>query len=281
MFALSRRGAEYHQKASAVDLDLLLAKAAEYCRKLESAILDFICREEISERIDPALDVPSPQSVKTRIPDDIFFESRGAISAGTAPPMIDRSFVYDYQCMLKEGRFQEVRTLLEENGKKKNEPKAKLKTSVILYENAFLGPYGIFNEEYQAEYRYIIIGSEKFEKKPVIIIDAKPKLDAPEAQTLYGKAWVDPVTGNIVKIEYSESRIGHYEVFAARGEKYGLKPRVTMRAEFSVEKNGLRFPTKLFIEEAYLNASGRTFVRSETSVVYKDFKFFTVEVAVR
>jgi len=60
-----------------------------------------------------------------------------------------------------------------------------------------------------------------------------------------------------------------------------LTPRITLTSEFAVEKNGLRFPSRLVAEEAYLNDRGRTFVRSTTAVAYKDFKFFTVEVDVR
>ena len=278
--ALGTAPAERQQKASAVDLAPLLEKTAEYCRKLESSVLYFVCREEITEKINPALDVQQPPTVRTWSSADNWSgaDSRGAIAITSVPSKIKRSYVYEYQCVRKDGRFQEVRTLLEENGKKKSEPNAKLKTSIMLYENAMLGPAGIFRKDYQAEYDYAIIGPDKFEKKPVVIVDAKPKPGAPEAKTLYGKVWIDPATGNIVKIEYSENRIGHYEVFEARGKKYNRTPRITQRAEFSPEKNGLRFPSKLYIEEAYLNARGRVFVRSETTVVYKDFKFFTVEV---
>jgi hypothetical protein len=271
------------QKPPDVDLESLLEKTAEYCRKLESAVLYFVCREEISEKIDPALDVPPPPTIKSWSIADNWtgLDSRGSITITSAPSKIKNSYVYDYQCVRKDGQIQEVRTLLEENGKKKNQPNAALKMSVILYVNTMLGPVGIFRKSYQTEYDYTIVGSDKFERKPVIIVDAKPKPDAPEAKTLYGKAWIDPVTGNIMKIEYSENRIGHYEVFEARGEKYDRTPRVTQRAEFRAEKNGLRFPSKLFVEEAYLNKRGRAFVRSETTVVYKDFKFFTVEVGIK
>jgi hypothetical protein len=51
-----------------------------------------------------------------------------------------------------------------------------------------------------------------------------------------------------------------------------------VRTEFQIEKNGLRFPTDWYIEEAYLTKPGRAFIRSKTRVTYKDFKFFTVEV---
>jgi hypothetical protein len=271
------------QSSPAVDLPSLLEKTAEYCRKLESAILDFICREEIAERIDPALDVPPPPTVKTWSTADNWTgaESRGAIVITAAPAKIKNFYVYDYQCIRKQGQIRERRTLLEENKKKKNEPNAVLKTSVIFYENALLGPVGFFEKSRQAEYDYALAGSDKFDKKTVIIVEAKPKLETPEGKDLYGKAWIDPVTGDIVKIDWSAGRVGHLEIFEKRGAKYGRKPRLTLRSEFQAEKNGIRFPSKMFIEEAYVNARGRAFVRSETTVTYKNFKFFTVEVDVR
>ena len=41
--------------------------------------------------------------------------------------------------------------------------------------------------------------------------------------------------------------------------------------------NGVRFPSLDFTEEAYINAGGNKFVRSEARVLYRDYKFFTVE----
>jgi len=265
------------QKPPAADLASLLEKTAEYCRKLESAVLYFVCREEISEKINPALDVSPQQSLM----DLSMIISSQRFLAITAPPKIKNSYVYDYQCVRKEGQVQEMRTLIEENGKKKNEPNAGLKTSIVLYGNVLLGPTGFFGKSCQAAYDYTIVGSDKFDKKPVAIVEAKPKQDAPETKNLYGKAWLDPATGDILKVEYTEKRVGHYEVFETLGKKFDRTPRITLRSEFSAEKNGIRFPSKLFIEEAYLNERGRVFVRSETTVVYTGFKFFTVEVEVK
>jgi hypothetical protein len=130
---------------------------------------------------------------------------------------------------------------------------------------------------FQADYDYTIAGKDKIGKIPVVMIDARPKPGAPETTNLFGKAWVDPATSDILKIEWDESRVRHTEPMKAFGERIGYKPRLTIRSEFSAEKNGIRFPTRLIIREAYLNKRGRDFVRSETTVVYKDFKFFTVE----
>ncbi len=272
-------GAGAARQDAAGELAPLLKKAADYCRRLESSVLDFVCREEIKEIYNPALDVPGPISVQI-IPGADSWTSSGTgirTAYSRAVAKVKRSYIYDYQCVRKDGRIREARTLLAENGKKKNEPNAALKTSVILFEDVLLGPAGMFRESSQAGFDFRIVGPARFDKKPVVLIEAKPRPGASRDGGFYGQAWLDPDTGDILKIEYAEDRIERYEVFAARGRKYGRTPRIRMRTEFSSEKNGLRFPNRFSVEETYVNDAGRVFVRSETTVAYTGFKFFTVE----
>jgi len=264
------------QIPSAVDLPSLMVRLSDYCRKLESAALDFVCREEISEKIDPNLEASRPL-----VPNWTYTTSGSRVYLSARIPDIKNSYVYDYQCIRAKGEIREIRTLLEENKKKKNEPNATLKTSNFVYGTPLLGPVGLFGERFQLDYDYKITGQDKINKRPVVIVDASPKPDTPEAKNLYGKAWIDPATADILKIEWSEKRVGHFDIFEERGKKLERKPRITLRSEFSAEKNGIRFPSKLFIEEAYVNERGRAVVRSETTVTYKNFKFFTVEVEVK
>jgi outer membrane lipoprotein-sorting protein len=276
--ALSSQAVEKRQSAAAADLDSLLKKMADYCRKLENAALDFICREEVAEKIDPSLDARA----QSPLAGSWSWMSGGLLGQISRRPLIIKTnYVYDYQCVRKERAIRETRILLEENKKKKNEPNATLKTSNFVYGTPLLGPVGLFGERFQPDYDYKIVGQDKIDRRPVIVIDAKPKADSPDAKNLYGKAWIDPATADILKIEWSEKRVGGYEIFEKRGESYKLKPRITIRSEFSAEKNGIRFPSKLSIEEAYVNERGRAVVRSETTVTYKDFKFFTVEVEIK
>jgi hypothetical protein len=281
-------GTEFPQK-QAPDLAALLDKAADYCRKLEGAALDYICKEEIVEVVDPRLDLKQSKTTLTT------WTSVGAVGAAStgmgdsrtvvgivAPvPKIKRMLIYDYQCIRAAGEIREVRNLLEENRKKINEPNAKLKTLNFLFGYVLMAPVGIFAERSQSDYDYKIVGTDKIGKRLVVIVDATPKPDAPEAKNLYGKAWIDAATADILKIQWSEKRVNHYEITLKRAEQYNRKPRLTIRSEFQVEKNGIRFPSKLFIEEAYVSERGLVFVRSETSVTYKDFKFFTVEVEIK
>lgn len=64
-------------------------------------------------------------------------------------------------------------------------------------------------------------------------------------------------------------------------EEITSEPSITLISEFLVEKNGIRFPNYFFIEEAYIDMKGKKFIRSETKVTFKEFKFFTVEVDVK
>ncbi len=144
-----------------------------------------------------------------------------------------------------------------------------------------MGPVGLFGARFQPGYEYTIVGEEKEKGRKVVIVETEPKLDDLTSSNLYGKAWLFADTGDILKIEWKENRIGHFEIFEERGKQFKRIPRIKVRSEFETEKNGLRFPSRLFIEEAYSTKRGRVFVRSETTVEYKDFKFFTVEVEIK
>lgn len=247
--------------AAEIDLPVLLVMAADYCRKLESAVLDFICLEEIEEAFDRTLDRPE-------------------LRTGRAIRKATRTLIYDYQCVRTGGRLKEQRRLLRENGRPRDEADAALRTAFIVYETPLIGPVGMFGDRVRPHFDYAVAGKEEFRGKPVIVVEAVPKRDATADQALYGKAWIDPLNGDIVRIEWNPNRVGRYEVFEGRGKKYGREPRLTLTSEFGTAKNGLRFPTRFVFEEAYVDGHGRAAVRSTTTVTYRSFKFFTVQVDV-
>ncbi|MGA2587607.1 MAG: hypothetical protein ABSF88_11385 [Candidatus Aminicenantales bacterium] len=267
------------EKTPALSLDDLLGKLAVYCRKLEGVALNFVCHEEIRETIDPTLDVMDPLDT---VDDWQFIPPGHAVAAQILPlRKKDFSYVYDYQCIRSNHIIREMRTLIEENGAIKNVSNSVLKTSVVVFGNALLAPVGLLSEAYQKSFDYAIIGKSKIEGLQVITIEAKPKLGAPDIKNLFGKAWIDPTTADIRKIEWNENRIGNYEVFEKRGKRYMRSPRLTISSEFKTEKNGIRFPSRLYVEEAYVNSLGRAIVRSKTEVLYTNFRFFTVEVDIK
>jgi hypothetical protein len=268
-------------------LAALLAKAAQYCEKLESAVFDFVCREELAESVNPSLDV-GPNSSPPK--------SGGAPFLGPTVSVawtnkINRTFVSDLRCQRADGAIHETRTPLEENGKETAGSDALPGTPAVAYDTAFLGPVGLFGKRFQPGFEFSVAGEEDIGTTRALVVEAKPKAGAGLSRpgpigfagtaAGGGKAWIDPATGNILRIEWSESRVGRFDVFEKRGRLYNRTPRLVISSEFSAEKNGIRFPSRLTVEEAYLKESGKAFIRSKTEVVYKDFKFFTVEFDVR
>ena len=257
------------------DLPDILKAAAEYCRRLENSALDFVCLEEITEKINRS------REIRADAPGVRYSTRAGETFRKPAPvltPFATNTYVYDYQFIRKDGRLKETRTLLEENRKKKTEKNAKLKTINFVYQNALLGPIGVLGERWQPDYDYKITGEESVDGRSVLIIDAIPKAPNPEIRFLYGKIRIDKQTKDILEISWNQERIGNFEVFEKRGYDYNAEPQISIISEFNIAKNGIRFPSKLKVEEAYLDKSGSKFVRSVTTVTYRDFRYFTVEV---
>ncbi len=248
-------------------LDEILQREAEYCQRLELAALDFVCIEDITEKIDQSKDI---NLVKWSSPRD------------RPPVSVKRTFLYDFQFIRKGGSIKETRTLLKRNGRDMEVKDAELETGNFVYQNAVLAPIGIFGDKWREAFTYKITGDATVGGQPCLIISAVPKGTQPEIDFLSGRAFIDKATLDILKIEWSEQKIGNYEAFVKRGERYKMKPRISVTSEFEAEKNGIRFPTRHLIEEAYFGAAGMSspskFVRSRTTILYRDFKFFTVSV---
>ncbi|MDD8025399.1 MAG: hypothetical protein PHI34_02715, partial [Acidobacteriota bacterium] len=209
------------------DLNVLLDKLTAYAARLEGAVLDFICREVISEKINYALD--QTQERHDALNDWAVGGAFGSSWISRPSARTTNDYVYDYQCVRsRNGLIRETRTLLEENGKRKNEPDAKLKTQVFVFGTPLLGPVGIFAERYRPFYDYKISGRDEVNGRPALIIEAIPASESSDVTNLYGKAWVGAEDGEIFKLEWSESRVGRRDIFAQRGERYKLKPRITL-----------------------------------------------------
>lgn len=230
----------------------ILEAVACYCRDLSAASLDFVCREQVRERLSGAL------AEDVSILKDVI-----------------REWVYDYQLVRKEGWSAETRILLEENGKSRRRENARLATTRFDHKFVVLGPVGLFSTEAQLKHDYWILREAEVEGEPVLVIDVRPK--GLETSSLYGKAWVRLRDGAVLKIEWEPASMGNYAAIEDLAKSTRAKPRINFFSEYAVEKNGLRFPSSYKVVESYRTARG-TVVLSRTDIVYKDYKFFEVNV---
>ena len=241
--------------------------AAGYCRDLTNASLDFVCREDVRERLSAwlvgrkAKPVGPPPGTGSKV--QLAVEDQV------------RDWVYDYQLARKEGWTAETRILLEEDGKPRREERAALQTDRFVHKLVVLGPVGLFGEDAQSRHDYVVAKETEMEGEPVLVVDVRPK--GTEASSLFGKAWVRPRDGAVLKIEWEPVSMGNYAAIEAFARDMRAKPKIKFTSEYAVEKNGLRFPSSYEVVEAY-RTSSQTVTASKTSVAYKDYKFFEVKV---
>lgn len=241
----------------------LLARAASYCQRLEAASLDFVCRETIVERIYYVM------------------PEKAHLQPGPTQSYIQRvdrlnSFEYDYQLKrFGEGRT-EMRTLLRENGRKKNEPRAELKTQTFQSRFVIFGPTGLIGEAAQQRYVYRHIRDEEIGGERCAVLETTPRSDMPRDR-LDGKIWISPKDGGIRRIQWRPESIGNYELLRRTGELLGAAPRLTFVSEYGHGYRGLRFPSLVTVKEEYLQPRYRPLLFSETEVRYAAYRFFTVE----
>jgi len=258
----------YSQRANSdstnqVELDTILKKCAEYCVKLGNSALDFVCLEEINEKINRTREI-----------------SPFAYWQADRKPIEKNKYVYDYQFIKKRQKMEEVRILLEENGMKKNEKDADLRTKAFRYQNVLFGPVGLIDRATQHYYDHKILSEEVINEEKAVVIEAVPKSGKEQVYLPYGKIWIKKADFSILKIEWNQKTVRRFQEIEKIAHWYNAEPKIIIVTEFDFEKKGVRFPSKHVIIEMYITKDGTEFIRSETTVIYKDYKFFTVETEV-
>ena len=196
----------------------------------------------------------------------------GYVKAGS----IENSYLFDYQFLRHAGEIKEKRVLLEKNGKQAHEKESPPETSAFRYADILLMPVRLLDERFGEYYDYHVLREDTLDGVNIWVLDIIPRLSIVDVY-LGGKVWLNQADSSIMRIDWDPSTFGGYEKILSRAKAYQAQPLVTSYTEFGVEKNGLRFPSVDLTEEAYQDQNGGKFVRAVTKVVYKDYKFFTVE----
>ncbi|MCJ7485252.1 MAG: hypothetical protein MUQ25_03670 [Candidatus Aminicenantes bacterium] len=261
-------------QSRSADLAAILERCAAYCDKLSRSVLDFVCEERVAETIAKIL-VTRPAVSGSSSRAIYFSRPWGSVDKRTRS-----KYLYDYQLVrTRSGEIKETRVLLEENGRKVEEKEASLKTRVFIYKYVVMGPVGLLGREEQENFDFSVVKETTLKKQRVVIIQAAPKSGA-AGNVLYGKVWVRQSDAGILRIEWQPESMGNYEGIEEMARELGMKPRLSFVSEYDFEKNGLRFPSRYEIEEAYSSKVRAPLVRSKTEVTYDAYKFFTVETGV-
>ena len=256
------------------ELELILKKSAEYCERLSNSALHFVCEETINEELNHGPFEGDPVGTS----------SGGNITrqSSTGGRNIESNkYVYDYQLIKKGNKIEETRILLKENGKKKHEENAPLKTKRFYSKRSVYGPVGLLGKEQQGKYDYKIIKEQTIRKRKTYVIGVTPKMNI-EGNPNFGKVWVDKEDFSVLKIEIQQQSLVGFEKIEQMSEKQGKSPIITTTHDYFIEKNGIRFPSKTVCEEIYLVRLRRARTRiSETIITYDNYKFFTVDTKIK
>jgi len=227
-------------------LTVILERAADYCQRLDQAILDFVCLEEVSEttfQLSPDTNV----------------------------------YLYDYQFVRRAGGgIKERRDLLAVNGKKSEVRNAPLYTGAFQYQNTLFGPIGLLSRYWQASFEYSLVGDDRVGGQAAVVIDAAPRAAFEEPHP-YGRVWIREKDGAVLKIAWDQRSLGNYRATEEWARQHGARPMITAYSEFGFEKNGLRFPSRSSTEQAILREDRGKSISAEISVRYLKYRFFTVE----
>ncbi len=241
------------------ELRSILQKAGAYCERVDSISLYFVCIEEIEETL--------------------FNPFRNLEFPARSWKVDKNKYVYDYQ-LVRQDEIKESRTLLYENGKGLNLKDAPLKTKRFQYHNVIYGPNGIFGFKVQGEYDYSIEKEVKLWGIPTLIIKAVPALKE-GTKSLYGRAWIDKVTGAFLKAEWEQEAVMNYGAVQEFAKANHARAALKQESEYRYDKNGIRFPSKFLVaEDYYQERSGggrRIITKSLLKVEYKDYRFFIVD----
>jgi hypothetical protein len=227
----------------------ILEKSKKYCQRLDKAALDFVCLEEVTE-------MTRHYTPKTDV------------------------YLYDYQFIRKANEIKEQRNLISVNGEKSSKQNASLNTFMFQYKNVLFGPVGLLSQAWQSFHDYRFIGEDTLDKEKAVVIEARPGPNLTQPHC-YGKLWVKEDDGSVLKIVWDQRSIGNFETIEEWAKDHESTPAITAYSEYGYEKNGIRFPSRSYTEIAYLNKDNRKFVNAEVSIVYRDYKFFTVETEIK
>ncbi|MDH4272270.1 MAG: hypothetical protein OEW18_09875 [Candidatus Aminicenantes bacterium] len=255
-------------------LDSILDKARKYCQRLDEAALDFVCREEVKERVN-LLQEPAGTVI---VPTISGLTKHGAgVSTRPAPPEAFRTttYVYDYLFIRKGSEVTERRDLVKKGGEDVVRKDAPIETRHFKFRNILFGPSLLVGEAAAADHAYELLKNEKVKGEAAAVVACQSRPENAE-QVLTGRVWVRLKDGAVLRISWDPESFDSYEEVLAVAKGLTMNPALTSETEFGVERNGLRFPSLDKTEEVYKSGT-MTFTRSTTTIKYDAYKFFTVE----
>jgi len=268
-------GAQAPSKASAEDAALLrqvMQKTGDYCERLKAVALDFICHENMQEKVYFYNKKSSYR--RSEVAGEMIYSTQLQLRR-----IQDKTYVYDYQMIRKAEERYEKRDLLQQNGKKKEKKDAQLQLQRYFAQYLVYGPVGFLSHYWQQHFDYAIVGGETLDGLATLVLTATPREEREENYS-FGKIWVDASDFSVLKIEWDPRSIPGYseELDSSIGN---LKREIKWSVTYGIEKNGIRFPSFQKLEEVLINHTGNRSPKYALDILYDHYQFFIVETEIK
>ena len=251
-------------------LQEILRSSGEYCERVKRIALHYVCLENIIDIENFFRGVS--RAVGMQREERIFSLRR----------VKRRTYSYDYQLIKKGDDLLEQRIMLEKNGKKKHQENADLSHLKYFSQYLIFGPVGFLSRSWQNHFTYSLIGEDIINGEPATIIQADPKEVRLDNYNI-GRIWINK-DFQIVRVEWEPASIQNYEDEILISRLGPFQKKVVWTVDYTVEKNGVRFPGLQLIQEIFFRNSPSGFqqkaVKRETRFEYTEYKFFIVETEV-
>jgi len=253
-----------------LEMSTLLQRAAEYYKRLEAAVVYYFCVETVTEMLHPV-----PEKHKGFV---AFHADAKGWPSLYPKKTLKNEWVYDYQMLRRGKSVQERRVLLRENGLEKKQEHASLKIRIFDYWTMAFGP-NAFDKEFQERSAFTLLRRERIFGRDALVVQVEPRPPIP-SNLMWGLSWIDEVDSTFLRIEFSPRSIRNFFSLERKGRDLHAVPDTTIQIEFAVLHDGIRFPSRFRIEEAYIADDGERFALSSIDVAYTDYRFFSVDVRV-
>jgi hypothetical protein len=251
------------EKAEQALLDRVLEGVGKYCEKMKTSAFHFLCSEEVNELADYTTDIGKIKAVWSHQMENKLI------------PPVKTKYIYEYQLLQEDDNVYEARTLVRRNGVKIKNPRVQHQTRVHQYEKLIFGPFALVSKFWQEHFFYKILREEKLWGRDTVVIEAIP-LHFYKENHLFGKLWIDKNDFTVLKIEWYPKSMRFSQQVEQKARVLGAEPGILFFAEFKTQKRGIRFPSRYFMEEAYLDKKGNKYIRLRQDIKMKDYIYYVV-----
>jgi hypothetical protein len=208
------------------ELEPVMARAADYCRRLKEAAFRFYCLEKVKERVLER----NPLTKRTE--------------------SVERRWEYDYQITGAGGTISEHRRLVHEGTRKMDKENATLETRFSSHYSVFL-PVTLLAMENRAAYAYRLAGRDRIGRSRCVVVEVTP-LRAEGVGIAQGRAWIDEKDGSVLKIEMNPRGVAGAEELEKAAKASQARMLLEVTHQYFVVRGGLRFPSMTMFREAYV-----------------------------